>query len=679
MGTEGSKDSEDESDYSDDQSTSSGENLPSGNSSVHREENSRVEDVDLSEDGPRNVADGSFDDGSEDGSVEGSEDGSSAYRSKHSGQENRPHSEEPVEDTAAGDSFQNEQQKSPKETAQQDTQKDDLDFVEASEPRTEDSSTPNESSKTGESTMSNTSAQTDFSSSPDHLETPTSDGDTTEKRSLRTDQDGSRTSTVPSETPGNNSGASGETGGQAEEHQETTEQPFDETGRVTDTADTTRQLQHGDDNRSQSIEDMLLEFDEQEGLIRDRSLLDPNHIVEEDRIVGRDEQLKHITKMLRVALGNNRPPNLFLYGPSGTGKSLITKAVCKNISRICRSRDIRFGTIEVNCQGLDTLGVAVYELVCCAAEEAKVDVTVPKHGVATKEKWDELFRIVNENFDSVVFVLDELDMLVGRRDKQDPAFSRLLYQLSRAGANDELTAHVSVVAISNDTKMMESVGSRALSSFTPEDVHFDDYDANQLQSILRRRRDAFNENALDDDVIPLASAFAAQTHGDARKAIDLMRVAGELAERENAERVREKHVRAAQDKVEKNRVLEVVRGISTQKKLCLYATAAVASETEDGTARSTTGYRVYQFLTDSIEAEQYHQETYVNKMKELTTYSLVDFERRSHGPRSGMFLEFQFGERPETILETLREDSRLDMVSQDEVSSVVQAQIRNQT
>jgi len=90
---------------------------------------------------------------------------------------------------------------------------------------------------------------------------------------------------------------------------------------------------------------------------------------------------------------------------------------------------------------------------------------VPKHGVSTKEKWDELFRIVNENFDSVVFVLDELDMLVGRRDKQDPAFSRLLYQLSRAGSSDELIAYISMAAISNDTRMMESVGSRALSVY----------------------------------------------------------------------------------------------------------------------------------------------------------------------------------------------------------------------
>ena len=429
--------------------------------------------------------------------------------------------------------------------------------------------------------------------------------------------------------------------------------------------------------QSQSIEDMLLEFDEEDGLIRDRSLLDPNYVVKEDRIVGRDEQLQKVTKMLRVALGDNRPPNLFLYGPSGTGKSLITKAVCKNISQICKSRDIRFGTIEVNCQDLDTLGVAVYELAEHAATAAGVDVEGPKHGVATKEKWDELYRIVNENFDSVVFVLDELDMLIGRRDKQDPAFSRLLYQLSRAGSNDDLTAYISVVAISNDTKMMESVGSRALSSFTPEDVHFDDYDANQLKAILRRRKDAFHEDVVDGDVIPLAAAFAAQTNGDARKAIDLIRVAGELAEREGSSRVREEHVRKAQDKVEKNRVLEVVRGISTQKKLCLYATAAVAKHTEEGNARSTTGYRVYQYMTDSIDAEQYHQETYVNKMKELTTYSLVDFERRSHGPSSGMFLEFQFGERPETILDTLREDSRLDVISASEVEAVVKTQLKN--
>lgn len=431
----------------------------------------------------------------------------------------------------------------------------------------------------------------------------------------------------------------------------------------------------GDD--SKSIEEMLLEFDEQKSLIRNRSLLNPNEVVEEERIVGRDEQLTQVTKMLRVAIGDNRPPNLFLYGPSGTGKSLIINAVCKNIGRLCENRGIRFGVIEMNCQDIGTLGSAIYELARQVAEDAGVSVDVPQHGVSTKEKWRELYRLVNENYDTVVFVLDELDMLVGRRDKDQPAFSRLLYQLSRAGSSNDITAQVSIAAITNDTKMLESVGSRALSSFTPEDVHFDDYDANQLRAILHHREDAFYENVLSDDVIPLAAAFAAQTHGDARKAIDLIRVAGDLAEREGAERVSEQQVREAQDKVERNRVLEVTRGISTQKKLCLYATAAVATESGDSSARSTTGYQVYQFLTDTLDAEQYHQETYVNKMKELTTYSIVESERKSHGPSSGMFIEFTFNEQPATIMETLGEDSRLDDLSESEVTAVVRAQLAN--
>ena len=424
-----------------------------------------------------------------------------------------------------------------------------------------------------------------------------------------------------------------------------------------------------------SIKDLILEQEEAASLIKNRSLLEPNEIVDEERIVGRDTQLTDITQHLRVAISNERPPNLLLYGPSGTGKSLIINAVCQNIVELCESRDIRFGVIQMNCQNVGTLGAAVYELARKVANDIGTTVDVPEHGVPNKKKWRELYRLINEHYDTVVFILDELDMLVGRRDKDEPAFSRLLYQLSRAGSTDEITAQVSVTAITNDTKMMESVGSRALSSFTPEDVHFSDYDANQLREILRAREDAFHEDALSEDVIPLAAAFAAQTNGDARKAIDLMRTAGSIAEKTGADEVREEHVREAQDKVEKNRVLEVTRGISTQKKLCLFATAAVACETGTGAAKSPHGYRVYQYLTGTLDSDQYHQETYVNKMKELTTYSLVETERKSQGPHSGSYLEFTFSENPETIIETLREDSRLDDIHDNELRTVVNAQL----
>ncbi len=135
-----------------------------------------------------------------------------------------------------------------------------------------------------------------------------------------------------------------------------------------------------------SIKDLILDQEESASLIRNRPLLEPNEIVDEGRIVGRDSQLTEITQHLRVAINGERPPNLFLYGPSGTGKSLIINAVCKNILELCETRDIRFGVIHMNCQNVGTLGSAVYELARKVATDAGVTVEVPEHGIPTKKR-----------------------------------------------------------------------------------------------------------------------------------------------------------------------------------------------------------------------------------------------------------------------------------------------------
>jgi cell division control protein 6 len=98
---------------------------------------------------------------------------------------------------------------------------------------------------------------------------------------------------------------------------------------------------------------------------------------------------------------------------------------------------------------------------------------------------------------------------------------------------------------------------------------------NQRQSILERRRDAYQDDVLEDGIIPLSAAFAAQDHGDARKAIDLFRKAGEIADRGGEDTVREEHIRDAQKEAERDRTLTQMQGLSTQTKLSLYATAIV--------------------------------------------------------------------------------------------------------
>jgi len=440
----------------------------------------------------------------------------------------------------------------------------------------------------------------------------------------------------------------------------------------------------GDDQQSlsQSIKGRLQQG-VQNSVFRDKGLLDPDAVIDEDRIVGRDEQLDDIITYLRPALQGNRPPNMLLYGPSGTGKSLIINAVCQQVLELANSQGDRFGVIKINCQTIKSHDRAVYRLVKNAADAAGVDVGVPESGISTDQKLNRFYEILSNNFDSVIIILDEIDLLVGRqrRPNDEPAYSKLLYQLSRASQLGRIEGHVSVAALTNDPRFMEDLDGRAESSFNPQDVVFSDYDANQLQAILERRRDAYREGVLEDGIIPLSSAFAAQDHGDARKAIDLFRKAGEIADRQGEDSVREEHVRNAQDEAERDRTLTQMQGLSTQKKLSLYATAIVPvySQRNLNAVPSTVAYRVYQYITGLLDADEKSRDSYLRYMSEAETYNFVTSEKRGRGYGSGVHKEYTFVDNPKVVAETLLADIRLEEIEQDEnlIKSVVNAQIED--
>ncbi|MBX0297258.1 orc1/cdc6 family replication initiation protein [Halomicroarcula nitratireducens] len=424
----------------------------------------------------------------------------------------------------------------------------------------------------------------------------------------------------------------------------------------------------------------MLDDEGEASVFVNRDLVEPDTIIDEERIVGRDDQLESVVSFLKPTLQGNRPPNMLLYGPAGTGKSLIIGAVTQQIIELCQSKGERFGVIDINCQPINTLDQAVYELIQTVAMDVGADIGVPETGVSTKRKYRRLYNLINRHYDSVIFILDEIDLLVGRRANDEPAYSKLLYQLSRASNTDEIEGRVSVAALTNDPKFMEDIDGRAESSFNPRDVYFPDYDATQLREILGNRRDAFRKDALDDDVIPLVAAFAAQSHGDARKAIDLFRGAGDLADERGDGEVRENHVRESQEEIDKDRSLKLVEGLTTQKKISLYATAAVAnySNRPRSSVPSPVGFTVYQWVTDELDADQMTRETYVKYVKELSTYGLVSTARKSRGRGGGMYMEFTFTGDPAAMMTRIIDDTRLEAIAEQEelLRTVINSQLQ---
>jgi len=415
-------------------------------------------------------------------------------------------------------------------------------------------------------------------------------------------------------------------------------------------------------------------------VFQNKSLLDPETIIDPDRIVGRDEQLDQTIRYLRTMLNGNRSPDLLLHGPSGTGKSLIINSVCDTASELAQAGGINFVPLEISCQKIRSYDRAIYNLVKQAALESGMEVGVPRKGVSTDVKIDRLFEILSAHYDSVMVILDEIDLLTGSRQNNSPAFSDVIYQLSRTTQLGLTDCDVSVAALTNDPSFMEDLDGRAFSSYNPEKIIFPDYDADQLRSILDRRQDAFKDDVLTDGVIKLCAALGAQDHGDARQAIDLFRKAGEIANYDNEQTVREEHVRRAQKEAEKEATFSQMQGLSTQKKLALYSTAVtkVYSDEDIEMVSNTVAYSVYEYITTLVNANCKSRDMFLRYMNEAETYGFVQSQKKGHRA-NGVHKYYLIANDPNVVVETLQEDSRLADLNEEapNIKSVVNAQLRN--
>ena len=214
-----------------------------------------------------------------------------------------------------------------------------------------------------------------------------------------------------------------------------------------------------------------------------------------------------------------------------------------------------------------------YRLIAQLAREfGKV---IPPTGLPTDEVYNIFFSVLDEKSQNIVLVLDEIDFLIKK------AGDEILYNLTRID-NELKNSRVSVVGISNNTVFVEGLDPRVKSSLSEEEVIFPPYNAIQLQNILKERaKKAFKDKILSDGVIEKCAAYAAHEHGDARRALELLRVAAEIAERNNYKKVFIKHIDEAEEKIEKDRILEVVKTQPKQFQAILYSILTIYSKRRD--------------------------------------------------------------------------------------------------
>ncbi|MBU2617296.1 MAG: ORC1-type DNA replication protein [Euryarchaeota archaeon] len=386
---------------------------------------------------------------------------------------------------------------------------------------------------------------------------------------------------------------------------------------------------------SQLFEDLL----SVKPIFVNREVLRPSYTP--DYLPHRKEQIKRMATILVAATRGETPSNILIYGKSGTGKTAVAKYVGRELERTCEVRRNPCTVLYINCEVVDTQYRVLYHLA------GHFDREIPSTGWPTDQVYAEFKNGIDTESRTVIIILDEVDKLVKKGDE-------ILYNLSRI--NSELdNAKVSIIGISNDLKFIEFLDPRVRSSLGEEEIIFPPYDANQLRDILEQRANmSFKPDALDLEVIPLCAAFAAQEHGDARRALDLLRVSAELAERSQSDIVKEEHVRWAQDKIELDRIVEVVRTLPTQSKLVLYSMVLLSRK------GLTTGevYKVYKDLCHKTDMAVLTQRRVTDLISELDMLGIVNAIVVSKG-RYGRTKEISVSIPTEQTKSVLLEDYRL--------------------
>ncbi|OYT50571.1 MAG: cell division control protein Cdc6 [Desulfurococcales archaeon ex4484_204] len=375
-----------------------------------------------------------------------------------------------------------------------------------------------------------------------------------------------------------------------------------------------------------------------------REVLRPDYIP--DELPHREAQIEELAQILSPLLRGERPNNVFIYGLTGTGKTAVTKYVLKKVSEyVVKLSAPKFLYSYVNCRHEDT----TYRVLASLA--SSLGVKVPFTGISTAEVYSRIKRALEDYGGVFIVVLDEVDFLVKRVGDD------LLYKLTRI--NDELVrAKVAVIGITNDIKFMERLDPRVRSSLGEVEIVFPPYDAIQLTDILRDRASkAFRDGVIDDSVIQYCASIAAKEHGDARRALDLLRVAGEIAERSGCGSVTVEHVRKARVKIERDMVTEVIRTMPYHGKVVLL-TIALA-----GGKFNSTGelYIRYRELCEVLRTEAVTQRRISDIVSELEMLGIISARIVSRG-RYGKTRYIVLSVEPSTVLNALAGEPRLGWI-----------------
>ncbi len=386
-------------------------------------------------------------------------------------------------------------------------------------------------------------------------------------------------------------------------------------------------------------------------IFKNARALDPSFIP--SQLPHRDKEIQKIAELTACALFGDIPPNFLCYGRTGTGKTATVRFLSQKLALAKQQTTNKPWWIYINCSIFSTS----YRILAHIYNSIIGGEKIPPTGLPKDVIFKRLLGLLEQKIgESICFlVLDEIDMLKGNLDE-------VLYDLTRI--NESLDyCRTTLIGISNNLNFREKLDPRVESSLGKEYIVFNSYDAKELGDILEERaKIAFFEGVLKEDVIPFCAALAAKEHGDARKALQLLRKVGTMAQRKQYKSITSKLVEEAHNELEKDYVIEYIKGMPLQAQLVLTSIYLIAKFAPDHIIITGDVYDVYAEIVVKVPVvRQLGEKRISDYIRELKLAGIIGYFIKSlghHGRTKIISLKIGKG-LTETILNEIEKLSHL--------------------
>jgi len=365
-----------------------------------------------------------------------------------------------------------------------------------------------------------------------------------------------------------------------------------------------------------------------------------------ETIFHRDEEISLYINALQDVVVGHDPNNIFVFGPTGVGKTAVTKWVRDKLQEKAVEEGVPLHVIgPINCRNYRS----AYSLVTSLVNEFREpDNKLPESGYSTDNVFEFLYEEIETVGGNVLIILDEIDNI------PPDARNDFLYDLPRAEANENTpieTAKIGLIGISNDLKFVDVLEPKVKSTLGEREIKFGPYNANELRDILGYYADmAFRDGVLQDEVVPLAAAFSAQERGDVRQGLRILEKAGEYARMSDGNVVTEEHVRQATETIETDELLDYFEDdLSSQQALTYLATTlAIIEPGHEATTKRV--YKLYSSIAESSDRPVKSERKLYEFLDQLSMQGLVRSAEQNLGIKGGRKFIYDVTDDPRDIL-----------------------------